>query len=96
MSSKNDSEEHINVKPESRLPRLKRWLLLGASTLCLISWLALGLGLVMDASRSMLLLLAAFAGLATEGLFWLAAAILGVTVFQAKRRIWSWLFRRSA
>lgn len=94
MSSRNDSEKLANAKLESRLSRPKRWLLLVGGVLCLISWVALGLGLFMDAPRNTLLLLATFAALATEGLFWVAAAVLGITVFQARQRIWGWLSRR--
>ena len=31
--------------------------------------------------------------LATEGAFWVAAGILGVTVIQARRDIWRWIIR---
>ncbi len=94
MSSMSEPKGPASAKPKSRLSRPKRWLLLGGGLVCLVSWVALGLGLFMDAPRNTRLLLATFAALATEGLFWLAAAVLGVTVFQARRRIWSWLSRR--
>lgn len=34
-----------------------------------------------------------FACLATEAVFWVSAAVLGVTVIQARRDIWRWLTR---
>ncbi|GAB4119338.1 MAG: hypothetical protein Tsb0027_13600 [Wenzhouxiangellaceae bacterium] len=49
----------------------------------------------MDTTRNTLIVLVTATAVATEGLFWLAAAVLGVTVFQARHRIWRWLTRRS-
>ncbi len=96
MNSGKDFDKRANTKPESRLSRPKRWLLIGGGALCLISWAVLGLVLFIDAPRNTLLLLATFTALVTEGFFWVAAAVLGVTVFQARRRIWRWLSRQSA
>lgn len=78
-----------------RLSKTKRWLLIGGGIVCLLCWLALGIGLVMDTPRNTLIVLITAAAVATEGLFWLAAAVLDVTVFQARHRIWRWLTRRS-
>lgn len=93
MSSNINSEEF--AKPASPLNRPKRWLLLGGGMLCLISWIALAVGIHMDVASNTLIVLATFTALATEGLFWLAAAIFGITVFQARRRICGRLFRRT-
>lgn len=78
----------------SRLTRARRWLLIGGGMLCLISWIALAVGIYLDVARNTLIVLATVAAIATEGLFWLVAAIFGITVFQARRRIRAWLFRR--
>jgi len=86
-------EDQVRVQPaaDGRRIAARRWLLVGGGLICLTCWIALGLGIAMDMSRGTLLVLATLAALATEGLFWLVAAVLGITVFQARRKIWSWL-----
>ena len=93
MSVANENGEQVVSTANSRRIGARRWLLIGGGLVCLASWIALGLGIAMEVSRGTLFVLATLAAVATEGLFWLAAAILGVTVFQARRRIWNWLSR---
>jgi len=95
MSTSQQQETHPAANHRKRLSKTKRWLLIGGGIVCLLCWLALGIGLVMDTPRNTLIVLVTAAAVATEGLFWLAAAVLGVTVFQARHRIWRWLTRRS-
>ncbi|MDG2531439.1 hypothetical protein [Caulobacter endophyticus] len=52
------------------------------------AWIALGLALYVGVERDMRLLAAVSAALATEGLFWSVAALLGVSVFEARKTIW--------
>ena len=59
---------------------------LGVAAVC--GWVALGVGLWMDVERSTRLILAIVAAVATEALFWTVAAALGVSVFEARKRIW--------
>ncbi len=95
----NASNEQQSLRPasgKSHLSSSKRWLLIGGGIICLLCWLALGIGLLMDAPRHTLIVLVTVAAVATEGFFWLAAAVLGVTAFQARRKIWRWLTRRPA
>ena len=94
MTAGNENDDRIESNPRSRRIGIRRWLLVGGGLICLACWIALGVGIAMDVSRATLLVLATLTAVATEGLFWLAAAVLGVTVFQARRRIWSWLSRR--
>ena len=95
MSATNENNGRSESTAGGRRIGARRWLLAGAGAICLICWIALGLGIFMQVSRGTLLILATLAAVTTEGLFWLAAAVLGVTVFQARRRIWNWLLRRS-
>lgn len=95
MSGVEENEGRFESATEGRRPGTRRWLLVGGGLICLVCWIALGLGIAMDVSRGTLLVLATVAAVATEGLFWLAAAILGISVFQARRRIWGWLSRGS-
>ncbi len=94
MSVANDNGEQVESTANSRRIGARRWLLVGGGLIFLTSWIALGLGIAMEVSRGTLFVLATLAAVATEGLFWLAAAIFGVTVFQARRKIWDWLWTR--
>lgn len=68
--------------------RKTRWLLGAGSAICLMSWLAFAVGMVLDLSFAALLALATVAAVLTEGLLWLAAALLGMRAFQARRYLW--------
>ena len=52
------------------------------------AWIALGVGLYMDVSRQTRIILAVVAAVATEALFWSVAATLGLSVLEARKRIW--------
>lgn len=95
MSGAEENEDRLESAPEGRGLGARRWLLIAGGAVCLACWIALGLGIAMEVSRGTLFVLATLAAVATEGLFWLAAAVLGVTVFQARRRIWNWLSRNA-
>ena len=52
------------------------------------AWLALGIGLYLGVERGTRLILAIVAAVTTEALFWTVAALLGVSVVEARKRIW--------
>ncbi len=52
------------------------------------AWISLGVGLYLDVERGTRLTLAIVAAVATEALFWTTAALLGVSVVEARKRIW--------
>lgn len=65
------------------------WALASLLGVCAIgAWVSLGVGLYLDVERSTRLILAVVAAVATEVLFWTCAAALGVSVFEARKRIW--------
>ena len=64
-----------------------RWVAL-AGAVCVLSWMALGVGIVMDAGVGAMVVLATLAAVTTEGTFWLAALTLGVSTYQARRQLW--------
>ncbi len=70
-----------------------RWIVLSAVA-SLLSWLALVLGFLLDAGTGTMLILATLAAVTTEGTIWLAALLLGVSVYQARRRLWEKLRSR--
>ncbi|WP_339928951.1 hypothetical protein [uncultured Brevundimonas sp.] len=67
---------------------------LGVAAVC--GWVALGIGLWMDVERTTRLVLAIVAAVATEALFWTVAAALGVSVVEARKRIWRRITGRGA
>lgn len=80
--------------PEAALRRRKwRWIVL-AGTVCLLSWLALGIGIVLDVGAGTMFALATAAAMTTEGWVWLSAAMLGVNAYQARRQHWLTVRRR--
>lgn len=65
------------------------WALASLLVVCAVgAWVSLGVGLYLDVERSTRLILAVVAAVATEVLFWTCAAALGVSVFEARKRIW--------
>jgi hypothetical protein len=52
------------------------------------AWAALGIGLYLGVERGTRLTLAIVAAVTTEALFWIVAALLGVSVVEARKRIW--------
>jgi hypothetical protein len=52
------------------------------------AWVSLGIGLYLDVGRGARLTLAIVAAVATEALFWTVAALLGVSVVEARKRLW--------
>ncbi|WP_428149560.1 hypothetical protein [Brevundimonas sp.] len=58
------------------------------AVIAVCAWISLGVGLYLDVERQTRFILAMVAALATEGLFWIVAAWLGVSVFEARLRIW--------
>ncbi|MFT4914029.1 MAG: cytochrome c biogenesis protein CcdA [Brevundimonas sp.] len=67
---------------------------LGVAAVC--GWVALGIGLWMDVERTPRLILAIVAAVATEALFWTVATALGVSVLEARKRIWRRITGRGA
>lgn len=59
-------------------------LLVGA----ICAWIGLGIGLYLDVDRGARITLAIVAAVTTEALFWTTAALLGVSVVEARKRIW--------
>lgn len=70
-----------------------RWLRLAAGV-CLLTWLALGIGLVAGVGFTPRLVLATLAAVSTEGLIWLTALLLGMNVYSARRHLWQRLRER--
>ena len=59
-----------------------------SSVAAVAAWAALGIGLYLGVERGTRLILAIVAAVTTEALFWTVAALLGVSVVEARKRIW--------
>ncbi|OHE84660.1 MAG: hypothetical protein A2579_09270 [Lysobacterales bacterium RIFOXYD1_FULL_69_11] len=73
--------------PQQAQRRKWLWIKL-AATVALLSWVALAVGIAMDADTTAMVVLATLAAVTTEGTIWLAALLLGVSAYQARRRLW--------
>jgi hypothetical protein len=58
-----------------------------------LAWGGLLAGYFIGVSKTVWLVLVTAAAVATEVSFWVVAAILGISVVQARGRIWAWLRR---
>ena len=88
MTIQNDVE---NQPKAGALARGKGFLKVLAGLLLVAAigaWASLGIGLYLDVERGTRLTLAIVAAVATEALFWTVAALLGVSVVEARKRIW--------
>ena len=83
--------EHTKQTPAAGAtqPTRRTWWVLGiGATVCLLSWLALGIGLLLGVGFTPKLILVTAAALTTEALIWLTAGMFGLSVLQARQRIW--------
>lgn len=56
--------------------------------LCAISWIALGLTVLFDGPKALLIGVVIAAAVSTEALFWVGGALLGWTAFANRARLW--------
>ena len=81
--------------PSAHVQSRRKWRwIAAAASLCVLSWLALGAGIVLDAGTRTMILLASIAAVTTEGTLWLAAFLLGVSAYQLRRQMWEKVRRR--
>lgn len=59
-----------------------------AAILCLLAWVAMGIGLAIGVEFTPKLILVTAAALSTELLMWLLAAALGHGVLKSRRQLW--------
>ena len=74
----------------ARRGRKVLWWVAGVALVAaVLGWIGVGAALWMDAERAVKLGAVVFAALATEATVWATAAALGLTVFEARKRIWA-------
>ena len=71
----------------------KKLALYAVAAALVLAWGGLLAGFVIGVSKTVWLVLVTAAAIATEVAFWVVAAILGISVVQARGRIWAWLRR---
>ena len=71
----------------------KKLALYAVAIALILAWGGLFAGFVIGVSKTVWLVLVTAAAIATEVSFWVVAAILGISVVQARGRIWAWLRR---
>lgn len=85
---------NVPAKPRRKGSRVM-WALTGLVFIAAVcAWIALGVGLYMGVGFTPRLILATAAAVTTEATFWLTAATIGVSVFEARRRIWRYVTGR--
>ncbi|MFT4247330.1 MAG: hypothetical protein QM581_04710 [Pseudomonas sp.] len=71
-----------------------KWMWIGLmGAACLVCWVALAVGIALEAGTTAMFVLATLAAVTTEGMIWLTALVLGVNLYQARRYIWRRLRR---
>lgn len=81
--------------PRRRFASRIMWRLSAAlAALSVCGWIAFFAGIHFHASKQALVVILTGVGLSMEGAVWSAAAALGVTVFEARKRIWRFLTGR--
>ncbi len=84
----NKQASHANATWFTR----KKWWVVGTGAIvCLLAWVAMGIGLALDVEFTARLVLVTIAAVATEALIWLTAGAFGLSVFEARRSIWRYL-----
>jgi hypothetical protein len=73
--------------------KLKHMIGLAGLAVFLAAWAAVGAGFLLRVDPVTWTVLVVIAAFASEALIWCLAAMLGLTVFEARRRIWRWMTR---
>jgi hypothetical protein len=80
-------------------PKVKHLIGLAGAAIFLLAWSAVGVGFVLRVDAATWTILVVIAAFASEALVWCVAAMLGLSVFEARRAIWrriTRLFRKAA
>jgi hypothetical protein len=67
---------------------LKRIVGIFGAVLLVTAWSVVGIGLLVEVDRQLWTYLIIAAAIATEVFIWCMAAMLGLTIFEARRKIW--------
>ena len=66
----------------------KKLLIIGMAIIVVATWIGVIAGFALDVTQATLIKLVTAAAIATEGAFWLGAAMFGLSVFQARKTVW--------
>ena len=79
--------------------KLKHLIGVAGATAFLVAWSVVAAALAIGVDKMTWTILVTIAAFATEAFIWCLAAMLGLSVFDARRKIWRWMttpLRRSA
>lgn len=71
----------------------KKWILIAAIVIFAAAWLALAASIALGLDVRIRTGAVIAAAIASEGLIWCAAGVLGLSIFEARQRIWRALAR---
>ena len=71
--------------------KYKKVILYTAVGATVASWIVVGAGFAFGVEKIILIIMVAVAAIASEILFWAVAVIFGISVFESRKKIWSWL-----
>ena len=74
--------------------KYKKIVLYVAIAACLLSWIGVGVGFMMDMERNVAIGLVTTAAITTEALFWAVAFVFGMSVYESRRKIGVWVKAR--
>lgn len=72
----------------------KKWILVLVAVVLVAAWAAVVVGHALGVGKVAWIALVTMAAVVTEGAFWVVAAVLGTSVYQARRRILAWAIAR--
>lgn len=76
------------VTTQQKGPMQRKWWVLGlGAAVCVLCWIAMGLGLAFEVGFNARVGLVTLAAVSTEGLIWLAALVFGMRAFEVRRHI---------
>ncbi|SJZ76779.1 hypothetical protein [Novilysobacter spongiicola] len=95
LRTREESGPENAAMAESQPAVRRKWMWIKlAGAACVLSWVALAVGIGMEVDTSTMLVLATLAAVTTEGTIWVAALLLGVSAYQARRRLWEQIRQR--
>ena len=74
-----------------KFKKYKKIILFTAIGLTIASWIAAGAGLALEVEKTTFIILLTVAAIATEVLFWAVAVVFGISVYESRKKIWSWV-----
>ncbi|NHK28699.1 hypothetical protein FF098_012335 [Parvularcula flava] len=69
----------------------KKFILAALAIIVVAAWLAMGAAIIIKPEKAVFITIVTATAVLTEVAIWITAGVLGVAVFQARRRIWQFV-----